>query len=458
MALEAFDELGEPLPAPPDGTAQPWPSARQGWYAVTIFALALMMGFLDRGVIGYLVHPIETDLHLTDSQLGLITGAASVIFYALIGLPIARLADVGVRRTIVGIGIATWSLATAFCGLAGNFWQLFLCRVGVGAGEACNGPPVFSMISDLFPREKLPRAISVLNFGFIAGNGLAAIFAGTVIALMTSIPHLGLPLIGPLHPWQATFIVVGLPGLLVAALMFTVREPIRRGRIAKGKQANLPVREVARFFIDNRATYVPMFLGLGFNIIPSVGLLVWSAEYFRRSFGWSPADFAIDSGVITMIVAPVGAIFGSWLAERFQARGRDDANLRVVFLSFTLNAPALFLFTIAPTPLLALIAFGYTQFVAMWVPGPFNAALQVVTPNEMRAQITALFLFVFNIVGFGLGPSVVAMITQYVFHDPLMLRYAMAVVMVALMPPAALSIWWGLKAYGRALVRARSWG
>ncbi len=456
MTIEAFDELGEPLAAVPD-VAQPWPKASQGWYAVTIFALALMMGFLDRGVIGYLVHPIETDLHLSDAQMGLITGAASVIFYALIGLPIARWADVGVRRTIVGIGIATWSIATAFCGLAGNFWQLFIARVAVGAGEACNGPPVFSMISDLFPRERLPRAISVLNFGFIAGTGLASIFAGTVIALMSSFPHLALPLIGPLHPWQATFIVVGLPGLIVAALMWTVKEPQRRGRISKAAHVNLPVKAVARFFIDNRATYVPMFLGLGFNIIPSVGLLVWSAEYFRRSFGWSPADFAIDSGIVSLVVAPVGAMFGSWLAERFHGRGRDDANLRVVFLSFALNAPVLVLFTVAPTPGLALAAFGYTQFVAMWVPGPFNAALQVVTPNEMRAQITALFLFVFNIVGFGFGPSVIATITQYVFGDPLMLRYAMTIVMVVMMPPAALSIWWGLKAYGRAVARSRDW-
>jgi MFS family permease len=457
MTIEAFSEVGEPIDGASSTGEEPWPKPSQGWYAVAIFALALMMGFLDRGVIAYLIHPIELDLKLTDTEIGLITGLASVALYALISLPIARLADVSVRRTIVGIGIATWSLATAFCGLAANFWHLFFARVGVGAGEACNGPPVFSMISDLFPRERLPRAISVLNFGFIFGNGLASLFAGWLIGVFAAIPHLTFPLVGAVKPWQATFIVVGLPGLIVAALMFTVKEPKRRGRISQGTK-NLPVSQIVRFFLSNAATYAPMFLGLGFNIIPSVALGAWGAEYFRRSFHWETSQYAIYAGIITMTLAPLGALFGSFLAERFHARGRDDANLRVVFYSFLLNTPVLVALTIAPSPWLALAAFGYIQFVAMWVPGPFNAALQVVTPNEMRAQITALFLYVFNIVGFGLGPSVVATLTDHVFHDPAMLRYSMLWVTAVLMPLATLSIWWGLKAYGASVARAKSWG
>jgi MFS family permease len=446
----------QPPAAPP--SAEPWPRPAVAWYAVTSFALALMMDFLDRGVIGFLVHPIETDLHLSDLQVSLITGLAYVCFYALVGLPIARLADVSTRRTIVAVGVAVWSLATAFCGLATNFWWLFFARMGVGAGESCNGPPVFSMMSDLFPREKLPRAIAVLNFGFIAGTGLASLFAGSIIRLMSSVHRLTLPGIGTLHPWQMTFIAVGLPGLVIAALLMTVKEPVRRGRImVGGAHQSMPIRDVVKFFVDNRATYVPMFLSLGFNIIPSVGLLAWAAEYFRRSFGMQPADYAIYSGSISIVVAPLGALFGSWLAERFHARGHDDANLRVVLLAFVFNFPGLVALTLAPSPWVAFAIFGYTQFVAMWVPGPFNAALQVVTPNEMRGQITALFLFVFNSVGFGTGPSIVAFITQYVFHDPAMLRYSLMIVMVVMMPPAAVSIWWGLKAYGKSVARAKTW-
>ena len=184
----------------------------RAWYAIFVFALALMMNFLDRGIVGLLVHPLEIDLHLTDSQVGLVTGVAYIVFYAAIGLPIARFADRGVRRTIVGVGIAVWSIATACCGLAGNFWQLFVARMGVGAGEACNGPPVFSMISDLFPREKLPLAIAVLNFGFIFGNGFASILGGAVIQALTGV-SVTLPVFGTLHSWQLVFLAVGLPGL-----------------------------------------------------------------------------------------------------------------------------------------------------------------------------------------------------------------------------------------------------
>ena len=438
----------------------PWPSPARAWYAIFVFALALMMNFLDRGIVGLLVRPLEQDLRLSDFQISLVTGFAYIAFYAAVGLPIARWADIGVRRTIVGLGIAVWSLATAFCGLAQNFAQLFIARMAVGAGESCNGPAVFSMISDLFPPHRLPRAIAVLNFGFIGGTGLAAIFGGAVIHLLSSSPSMTLPVLGTLHTWQLVFMAVGLPGLLVAALLWTVQEPVRRGRIAgaDGRHASIPLRDVSRFFLANRATYFPLFLGLALNTIVAFGVIVWSPEYFRRTFAWNPADFALTSGVLILLIAPFGAMFGSWLAERLHARGRDDANLRVVVMSIVLNAPCLLLFTLAPTPMLALVGFALAQFVTMWVPGPMNAALQVVTPNEMRATVTALFLFIFNIIGFGAGPSVAAAITQFGFEEPAMLNGALALMAGILCPLAALSIWSGIRAYAESVRRARGWG
>lgn len=473
------------MPAPSAADAEPWPSPARAWYAIAVFALALMFNFLDRGIVGLLVHPIQQDLHLDDIEVGLVAGLGYILFYAIIGLPIARLADVGIRRTIVGIGIAVWSLATVFCGLAQNFWHMFIARMGVGAGEAANGPPVFSMISDLFPPQKLPRAIGVLNFGFIGGTGLAAIFGAVVLLLLFGVPQGGVsesvlqflgislpsdkdilqstvtvPIFGELRAWQLTFIAVGLPGLIVATLMFTVKEPRRRGRVAKaGVHTNVPIREVARFFGNNWRTYTPMFLGLAFNIIPAVGLIIWGAEYFRRSFGWAPADYALTSGVIIILVGPFGLMFGGWLAGYLQRKGRDDANLRVVVYSFLLNLVALLAFTLASSPGLALAAFGISQFVAMWVPGPFNAAIQVVTPNEMRGQITALFLFIFNIIGFGLGPLVVPWVTEHVFRDPMQLGNGLALTIGLLIPLSIISIWLGMKPYAAALAHARKgWG
>ena len=446
-----------------EDVAQPWPSPRQAWYAVFVFALALMINFLDRGIITLLVPGIKADLALTDIQISLIMGFAFVFFYVFLGLPIARYADVGTRRTIVGVGIALWSVATALCGMAQSFSQLFLFRVGTGVGEACNGPATFSMMSDLFPHEKLPRAIAVLNFGFMAGTGMALIIGGTVIHVLSSMPPVALPILGTLKAWQMAFVLVGLPGLLVAALMWTVKEPVRRGRLmvgatAKARPASIPIRDVARFIFENRGTYGPMFLGLAFNTVLAFGSASWAPAFFGRTYGWSMTQVGLVSGSVYLIVWPFGAMFGSWLAEYLQKKGYDDANLRVVVLAIVLLLPGQILLPLMPNAELAVALSAVNGFFAAWVLGPQNAAIQIVTPNEMRGQITALALFIFNVVGFGMGPTVVALFTDYVFGSEDQLRYSLATVAAVLGPLAALSIWYGLKAYGQRVARVRAWG
>ena len=444
----------------PDAT--PWPSPRQAWYAVFVFALALMINFLDRGIITLLVPDIKADLHLSDFQMSVVMGFAFVIFYLFLGLPVARYADVGTRRTIVSVGIGLWSIATALCGLAANFWQLFLFRVATGVGESCNGPATFSMMSDLFPPRKLSRAIAVLNFGFMAGTGMALIVGGAVIHVLSAVPPIHVPLLGDLKPWQMTFVLVGLPGVLVAALMLTVKEPHRRGRITAGavkgtRPASVPVGDVVRFVLDNRRTYGPMLLGLAFNTVLAFGTSSWMPTFFGRTYGWSMTEVGLVTGSVFLIVWPFGAMFGSWLAERFQKQGHDDANLRVVVWTILLLIPGQVALPLMPRPEFAVALAALNGFIAAWVLGPQNAAIQVVTPNEMRGQITALALFIFNVVGFGLGPTFIAAFTQYVFGSDLMLRYALSASAIILGPLAAASILWGLRPYGRAVARARAW-
>lgn len=373
MAVET--STGEAIATAPV-SADPWPAPRQAWYTVFIFALTLMINFLDRGIITLLVPPIKADLGLSDFQLSIVMGFAFVLFYLFMGLPIARLADVGTRRTIIGVGIALWSAATALCGLAQNFWQLFICRMGTGVGEACNGPATFSMLADLFPREKLPRAIAVLNFGFMAGTGLSLIIGGAAIHLLSNMPPLHVPAIGLLKSWQLTFIFVGLPGLV--------------------------------------------------------------------------------AGTVILAVWPSGAMFGSWLAERWQKQGHDDANLRIVICAIVLLIPGQVLLPLMPRAEFAVAISAIDGFIAAWVLGPQNAAIQIVTPNEMRGQVTALMLFIFNVIGFGMGPTAVATLTDYVFGEA-HLRYALSTTAIVLGPLAGLSVWWGLEAYGRSVARAQTW-
>jgi MFS family permease len=428
-------------PGSPD--TNPWPSPRVAWYAVFVFFLAQMVNFLDRQIISLLIGPIRSDLNLSDTQISLVMGFAFVVFYVLLGLPIARLADHKSRKTIIGVGLIIWSVMTAACGLARNFWTLFGARVGVGVGEACTGPATFSMLSDLFPRDKLPRAIAVMNFGYAWGTAGAFLFGGVVIALF---------------PWQQVFFIVGLPGLVVAALMFTVPEPIRRGRLfgADSKLTLPSLREVTSFMWGQRSAYVPIFLGLAIKSVLTIGSALWLIELFVRTYGWSRPQIAFNYGLMWLIIAPIGAMFGSWLSERFFKGGRDDANLRVVFLSSIALTPIAVALPLMPNANFAMVLLAAQVFVGGWVFGPQNAAIQVITPNEMRGQVTALFLFMFNVVGFGLGPTFIALMTDFLYGADEHLRYAMATAAGILGPVSVFVIWSGLKSYGAAVAKAKA--
>jgi MFS family permease len=435
----------------------PWPSPGRAWYAVGIFGLALTINFLDRGILTLLIGPIKHDLNLSDTKASLLVGFAFVFFYLFLGLPIARLVDTRSRRLIIGAGIALWSLMTAFCGLAQNFAQLFIARIGVGVGEACNGPATFSMMADLFPRDKLPRAISVLNFGFVAGTGLALLLGGTVIHFVSAMDPISLPVVGLLHPWQITFMLVGLPGLLVALLLSTVPEPLRRGRIAGILTKSLPVRDVIRFLTDNRGAYGPMFLGLACNVVLHFGAAAWVPTFFVRTYGWTASKAGVLQGILIICTAPFGLMIGSALSEWFTRRGYADSNMRVTFIGIAASTPCAILYPLMPTPELAVAVLSLQWFFAMLLPGPQNAALQIITPNQMRGQVTALFLFVFNVVGFGAGPTVIALLTDYVFRGEAMLRYSLVAAGCVLGPLAAFIVWSGLKGYGDSVKRASTW-
>jgi MFS family permease len=436
---------------------QGWPPATQAWYAVGVFTLVLMFNFLDRGIVQLLIGPLKADLQLSDQQIGLLMGVAFAIFYAVLGLPIARLVDSRSRRLIIGVGIATWSLMTAVCGLARNFPQLFLARMGVGVGEACNGPAVYSMMADYFPPNRLPRAIAVLQLGFVSGQGIALIVGGAVVFYFSQQPEYVLPLVGTLKPWQVTFIVVGAPGLLIALLLATVKEPPRRGRISAGpvKQA-MPLKDVVTFLRANGATYGPMFLGLAVNTIQSFGAQLWTPEFFARTYGWDRAHAGVATGIVLVCVAPFGLFLGSTLAEAFQKRGYADANLRVLLIAMVIHIPGFILMPLMPTPELALVLYGFNYFVAMIGPAAQNAALQIITPNEMRGQVTALYLLVFNLIGFGLGPWVIGLLTDAFFGEP-NLRYSLALTAAVMGPLASFIIWRGMKPYAQSVIRARAW-
>jgi len=437
---------------------QPWPPRRQAWWAVTVFSLALGVQFLDRGVLSLLVEPIKRDLRLTDTQMSLIMGFAFVIFYLLLGLPIARWIDSGSRRLVLGISVALWSLSTMLCGAAHSFWQLAICRVGVGAGDAAVSPAISSMISDLFPRELLPRAMSMMAFAFVGGNALSLLFGAAVIQSLSGIPAIHLPVLGTYYPWQATFLIVGAPGLVVALLFMTTREPRRRGLLTEQERTKaVPAREVLGFMRDNWPVYASLFAGLAFRSMLSVGMASWTPAFFHRTYGWSSSQYGFSAGVISLVASSVGLLVGYRVTEWLHRRGHDDANLRLTAICTWLTLPAFILIPIMPSPWIALALGGWTAMIGTSTIGSESAAMLVVTPNRMRGQVSALYLFVFNCIGYGLGPTVVALLTDFVFRDEAQLRYALMLAAAVMGPIGAVILTLGVKPYGRAFARAAQW-
>lgn len=442
----------------------PWPSPARAWYGVGVFTLTLVFLTIDRQIMNLLVGPIKHDLGMTDTQISLLLGFAFAVFSAFLGIPIARLADTKSRRLVIALGAATAGVMTAACGLAQNFWQLFTARVAVGAGDACNAPATYSILADSFPREKLPRAASVLSTGFALGTGISLIVGATVIQLVSETPTVQLPLLGEIRSWQFTFVIVGFPGLLFAALMATVQEPRRRGLLphgtvssTTGQAKSLPIKTIIRFLFDDGKSYGPIFIVLAVRAMLGLGVIVWIPTFFIRTYGWTASQIGYLQGLILLVISPLGLICGGLLAEWLAKKGYDDANMRVVLISSLAIAPFCVLYPLMPGPYLALVLYAAYVFLTYLGPGPQNAALQIITPNQMRAQVTALFIFIFNLVGFGVGPTLIAVLTDYVLGSEIYLRYSLSIAGLILAPLAALVTWYGLKPYGASVIRAHAW-
>ncbi|HJL81007.1 MAG TPA: MFS transporter, partial [Gammaproteobacteria bacterium] len=242
-----------------NNTIQTYPSNKRAWYAVIILTIAYIVSFLDRQILALVVQDVKTDLDLSDTQVSLLLGFAFALFYTTMGIPIGRLADKKSRRAIIATGITIWCLMTAACGLARNYTQLFLARVGVGVGEATLSPSGLSMISDYFPAEKRGKALGFFNMGVSVGSGIAFIGGGQIIAYVSDAPPIILPYIGEIFAWQALFLLVGLPGLIVAVLMRTVKEPSRKDKIIirgqDGQQTDeISVKQTIDFLLARKKT------------------------------------------------------------------------------------------------------------------------------------------------------------------------------------------------------------
>lgn len=432
-------------------------SAVRAWGSLAVLMAAYTVSFVDRTILSLLIPPIQKDLGLTDTSVSLLVGMAFAVFYTFMGIPLGRLADRYNRRNLIAAGIFLWCLMTAACGLARNFWQLFLARVGVGVGEAALSPAAYSLISDLFPKERLGRAIAVYSFGLPVGSGLALLIGGFAIAEISALPPVSLPGYGTLSAWQLTFVLVGLPGLLVGLLVMGIPEPARRGRLAAAAPAGggapaLPAGLLA-FLRANGRLLVFQFGGLSLLVIMVYGCTAWIPTFFIRVHEWTATDIGYAYGTIFLLFGTSGLYAGGVLADRWWRSGRTDAHLRVVLCSVVTMTPCFVLLPLVSSPHAALLLLALATFTSSLHGGVAGAALQLITPNELRGQMTAVYFFIANLVGLGLGPSAVAVLTDYGFGDPMALGWSFATLCLVAGPLSAALVTGALRHYRLGVAR-----
>jgi MFS family permease len=424
----------------------PLTSPLRAWYAVAVLVLAFIFSFIDRMVIALLVEPIKADLGISDFSIGLLQGFAFALFYALLGIPIGRLSDRVSRRGIIAIGIAIWSLMTAACGLARSYFELFLARVGVGIGEAALSPAAYSMIADYFPREKLGRALGVYQSGAMLGAGIAFLVGGAAVQLLSAYDGQVLPVLGAVRMWQLAFFVVGLPGLLIALLMLTVREPARRGK-ASGGATGIPLRQVLAYLRSHRRLFLAHFAGFGLLVVPITTVLAWAPTWLSRVLGFARADTGFVLGAMLLVLSPAAVFFGGWAIDYLQKRGHADAAFRVSIGAALAIVPLSLFATTGSDPTLALWLIGPLVFCACISQAAAPTVIQVMVPNEMRAQISAVWMLCMNLISTIMGPTLVGFITVYVLRDDMAVGQSIAIVNAVSAPVAACILWAGLRQF-----------
>lgn len=421
------------------------------WYVVGVLSLAYAFSAIDARVLTLLVTPIKASMGLSDFEISLLQGFAFALLYSLAALPIGRMVDGSRRRTpLVVAGVLIWSFMTMLCGLANSFGALFAARVGVGVGEATLSPSAYSLISDYFEKQRRALAISFYAIGYPIGSGLALIVGGILLERFTAMPPSARFLEG-LAPWQLVFVAVGMPGILVALLIATIKEPGRTETGGLGNGGSIPVKEVIVYLRERWQLYGMLVGATALSGLLAIGTSLWYPTFLIRTYGMSPGEVGLYYGTLMLVCGTIGTISGGWLSGVLIRRGRTDANLRVMLYATILKAVPLIIGPLMPTATLALAFMAFGTLVGQASQGVVLTAIQDVTPNRLRGQVTALTLLAVNLIGLGFGSSVIAGITDFGFRDEGALRYAISITGAMVLPVMVLILVRGMGRYREAL-------
>lgn len=407
------------------------------------------LAYLDRQIISLLVTPLKADLGIKDLQISYLQGIAFVLFYTICGLPIGYLVDRFPRRPIIFIGIIWWSACSAASGLADSYTHLLMARFGVGAGEAALLPAAYSMIGDAVERRSVSRAMSIFSLGAIAGGALALSVGGVIAGYAAEAGGIVLPVLGHVKSWQFVFLLIGSIGFPAAFLIFLVPEPVRTKPVRAARTAAGDRNANLAHIAAHRRFYAYHILGFSLLCLLTAGFVAWLPAFFQRAYGWDIKQVGMVIGGLQLATGLIGVLGSGAIADRLQARGWADAHLRLYIVAMpVICAAALAAFwvgniwlTLAGVAIISVVA----PFIAVAA-----SALTLTTPANLRGIMSAVFLFAYNIIGFGLGPTIVAAIaaTRMVNGD---LGTAMGLMFLIISPVAMLIFFAGLKPMREAI-------
>lgn len=388
-------------------------------------------------IIGLLIDGIKADLGISDTEVSLLQGLAFAAFFTIAAIPLGRLVDRVHRPRAVAAGIAVWSAMTVACGMVSSFAGLFVARMGVGVGEAVLSPAAYSIISDSFERRQLGLAMGVFGLGSAVGAGLALMIGGAVMSLVAGAETLTLPLFGVVRPWQAAFIVAGLPGFVVALVFLFIPDPRHTG----GKRpAVAAIGEVSAHLRRHAGFFWSVFLGVAAINLSVLGTVSWLPAMLRRGFALPLAEAGYLSGGVLIAGGLIGMVGYGAAMDRIGG-GTPAARMRFCCWATAIATSAGLMFPLVDS--LWLMAVGFIAFfsAAAGVVSAAPAVLQQLAPGNMRATVASVYIFVINLVGIGFGPSVTAGLGDWLFPGGDGIRYAMAIVAPAGYAVGAVMFW-----------------
>ncbi|MEI4509415.1 MFS transporter [Sphingopyxis sp. CCNWLW253] len=421
-----------------------WPEnygPASAWWAVAVFMIFQIVSMIDRQVMSVLIPEMRADLGLNDFQISLVQGLAFALFYGVMGLVIGGLVDRYSRRKIMFAGIVVWSIAAAGTGLARNYMQLFAGRLLVGAGEAAISPAAQSMLSGIFPRNRLTTPIACVTVAGALGISISYALGGYLLELFTAQPLGGL--FAELAPWRQVLVVTGLPGVLIAFLAFTVRTPVRK-RDAPDTRQGASWGHFFAFVRVHKKPVIGLVVGSGLMALAIQGSMIWTPTYARRVLGMGAGDVGGGMSIAVAFGSVVGGLAFGLLMDRLYSRGIRDASLRLA-ATFGLIIPPIVAAAIAygdPTYLFA--SFALMMFTMGATFGPIMAAIQMLAPPEMRGRFAALAVLSSNFFGYAAGPMLIGFLTDYVFADPMKIGLSM-ICCLLLAGPAATMLFWSAR-------------